>query len=177
MRALVNLGRFREDLYYRLAQATVWVPSLDERREDVPLLVDDVLRRLPESVTAARAINPDALAALRERHYPGNVRELTSTVERIAMLAEGPVITTNDLAFERMLATERAHERPAALDAQGALESFKEARRTVVHEFEHAYLSRLLERTERNLSRAAQLAGLERHNLRELLRKHGLWSA
>lgn len=178
LRAMVNRETFREDLYFRLAQATVWMPPLEERRDDIPLLVEHVLRSLPPDVEAARAIAPDALAALAARAYPGNVRELISTVQRLAMLAGGPAITGADLAFERMLATERGHERIAEGaddDGEGPLPPFKEARRTVVEEFERDYLARLIERTRRNISRAAAVAGLERHNLRELLRKHGLW--
>jgi DNA-binding NtrC family response regulator len=182
LRAMVNRGTFREDLYYRLAQATVWMPSLAERREDIPLLIQHVLGRLPADVRAARAISQEAMEALAGRSYPGNVRELQSTVERLAMLADGPIITLGDLTFERMLAMERSRASSPQMagldsDANSPLEPFKEAKRTLIDEFEKTYLGRLLERTGRNLSRAAALAGLERNNLRDLLKKHGLYAA
>lgn len=189
LRELVNQGRFREDLYYRLAQATVWIPALAERQEDLEELVQHSLAALPETIRAARTICPEALQALRARSYPGNVRELRSTVERLALLAEGRVITEADLSFERMLAAERraGQASPAAQvsgDHPGAgpegrdaapLEPFKDAKRTQIDEFERAYLVRLMQRSRDNLTRAAALAGLERQNLRSLLRKHGLY--
>jgi DNA-binding NtrC family response regulator len=185
LRAMVNKGTFREDLYYRLAQAALWMPSLDERRDDIPLLVQHFLARLPREVPAARSASPEALAMLAARSFPGNVRELRNTVERMALLADGPVVTAADLRFERMLATVRTNTPPAAVspyalaasDEMILNEPFKEAKRTIVDEFEHGYLVQLLERAQRNLTRAALLAGLERHNLRDLLKKHGLYAA
>jgi DNA-binding NtrC family response regulator len=100
------------------------------------------------------------------------------------MMAEGALITPADLAFERLLSGERARVDPApppapAPGAPGAAEAlapFKEAKRTLIDEFEKDYLQRLLARTGGNLSRAAALAGIERHYLRDLFRKHGLRS-
>ncbi len=112
------------------------------------------------------------------------MRELKSTVERAAMMAEGAVITNADLAFERMLSGERARA-PSPVSAvppaptapnNNPIAPFKEAKRTLIDEFEKDYLSRLLQRTGNNLSRAAALAGIERHYLRDLFRKHGLRS-
>mgnify|MGYP002147621017 CR=1 FL=1 len=194
LRAMVNKGTFREDLYYRLAQVTVVMPSLSERQTDIPLLVRHILSRLPNDLPAARDITDEAMAMLRARPFPGNIRELHSTVERLAHLASGPAITAADLAFERMLATARGGEAPGSeppaasarslrgietelevASRSGALEPFKEAKRTCIDEFEKTYLEHLLERTANNISQAAALAGLERHSLRELLRKHGLY--
>jgi len=189
LRQMINQGRFREDLYYRLAQARVTIPPLKERADDIPLLVYHFLQRLPASTQGARAISQEALAELVRREYAGNVRELKSTVERAAMMAEGAVITSADLAFERMLSGERTRaaagpevpvtgERPNATPANPSapLQPFKEAKRTLIDEFEKDYLQRLLHRTGDNLSRAAALAGIERHYLRDLFRKHGLRS-
>src|SRR5262249_46161944 len=89
LRELVNRGAFREDLYFRLAQARVRMPSLREHPEDIKPLVQHFLSTLPLDVQAARAITKDALDAIAQRNFPGNVRELRSTVERVAMLAEG----------------------------------------------------------------------------------------
>lgn len=188
--AMVNNGTFREDLFYRLAGSTVRIPPLRERPQDVPLLVQHFLAQLARSKQPiARSIAPDALAELGTRDYRGNVRELKATVERLAKLADGPVISSDDLRFDRMLAVERA--RNTAMQPDGPdeppepqqvapaphvpLEPFKDAKRTAIDDFERRYLQRLLERSGRNLSKAAALAGLERHNLRELLRKHGLY--
>jgi len=189
IRAMVNDGTFREDLYYRLAQARIRLPSLQERREDIKPLVQHFLTQIPWDVTAARAIEHDALAAMASRAFPGNIRELKATVERAAMIAEGATITTADLAFDRLLAAERGRAAPAtsAIPAQrgpsalppppsadGPIEKFKEAKRTLIDEFEKDYLARFLARAGTNVSRAASLAGIERQSLRDLLKRHGL---
>ncbi len=187
LRMMINAAKFREDLYYRLAQARVSIPPLRDRRDDISVLVYHFLQKLPANTQGARAIGPEALQELSRREFPGNVRELKSTVERAAMMAEGAVITNADLAFERMLTGERERtpttagvtatippSGPGAL--AGPLTPFKEAKRTLIDEFERGYLQRLLARTGNNLSRAASLAGIERHYLRDLFRKHGLRS-
>ena len=176
-RAMINQGTFREDLYYRLAQARVSIPPLREHLDDVPILVQHFLRRLPTDAPGARAISPDALEDLKRRDWPGNVRELRSTVERAAATAASDVITPTDLAFERMLAGHHTAPRVdagATIPPDAPLTPFKEAKRTLIDEFERDYLARLLSRTGNNLSRAAAVAGVERHHLRDLLRKHGL---
>jgi DNA-binding NtrC family response regulator len=163
------------------------MPSLRERPEDIKPLVQHFLSTLPSDVQAARAITKDALDAIAQRSFPGNVRELRSTVERVAMLAEGPTIAEQDLAFERLIAADRSaqssrtsgelggdDDAPASEDPSAPLEPFKEAKRTVIDEFERAYLSRLLARSGTNISRAAALAGIERQSLRDLLKRHGL---
>jgi len=153
----------------------VRIPPLSERHEDVKPLVQHFLSKLPWDVKAARAIEPDALDAIAARTFAGNVRELRAVVERAAMVAEGAAITTEDLAFERMLAGERSRGAAAAVAAvDGPLEPFKEAKRTLIDEFEKAYLARLLARAGTNVSRAASLAGIERQSLRDLLKRHGL---
>ena len=186
LRTMINQGKFREDLYYRLAQARVTIPPLRDRPEDIPLLVYHFLQRMP-GTQGARAISPESLGELQRREYAGNVRELKSTVERAAMMAEGAVITNADRAFERMLSGERARApSPASAppsvgtastpNLNDPIAPFKEAKRTLIDEFEKDYLQRLLQRTGNNLSRAAALAGIERHYLRDLFRKHGLRS-
>ncbi len=178
LRQMINQVRFREDLYYRLAQARVAIAPLRERADDIPMLVYHFLQQLPAVTQCARAIAPEALQELQRREWPGNVRELKSTVERAAMMAEGAVISNADLAFERMLTGERSRApSPAGTVAPDApLTPFKEAKRSLIDEFEKDYLQRLLHRTGDNLSRAAALAGIERHYLRDLFRKHGLRS-
>jgi DNA-binding NtrC family response regulator len=93
-------------------------------------------------------------------------------------MAAGSVITLADLAFERMLAghRERADDAPSSPQSSDAsdIPRFKEAKRTVVEEFEREYLERLLAKTGGNLARASRLASLERHHLRDLARKYGL---
>ncbi len=166
LRAAVNQGRFREDLYVRVAQARAALPPLEERREDIPMLALHFVASLPKDARAARRIAPEALEELERRAYRSNVRELRAVVERAAMIAEGTSISTADLAFEHVLS--------AQAEKTSEVAAFKEAKRSVVDEFERSYLEALLARTGDNLSRASIVSGVERHHLRELLRKHGL---
>ncbi len=170
LRAAVNQGRFREDLYVRIAQARAAIPALAERPEDVSMLALHFVQALPQEVHAARRIAPEAMEELARREYRGDVRELRAVVERAAMIATGATITAADLAFERVLSTR--HDKAGG----GEVEAFKEAKRSVVDDFERRYLEALLRRVGDNLSRASIVSGVERHHLRELLRKHGLRS-
>ncbi len=178
LRAMVNKGTFREDLYFRLAQARVEIPALEAHREDIPLLVYHFLQSLPPSAQAARQIDREALEQLMGRSYPGNVRELKATVERAALMADGPTVRLADLTFERLLT---GHQKDAPLERglgdsedEASLVPYKEARRSLLDDFEHDYLQRLMTRCRENLARAADRAGVERHYLRKLLHKHGL---
>ena len=179
LRRMVNQGQFRDDLYYRLAQARIVLPSLSERREDIEILINEFLRRLPRNMPCARSISQEALFELVARQYPGNVRELKNTVERAAYMCDGPVIRPQDLAFDRLLERGGGRE-PAERDptppvsADGLVPEFKGAKRTAVDDFEQAYLARLMTKTGGNITTAASLAGIERHYLRSLLKKHGL---
>jgi DNA-binding NtrC family response regulator len=170
LRRMVNQGQFRDDLYYRLAQTRLILPSLLERREDIELLAAEFLRRLPRDASCARSLSREAMAELAKREYPGNVRELKNVVERAAYMCDGPVIRPHDLAFERML--ERRRE-PQGDDVEEVPE-FKGAKRTAVDDFEHDYLQRIMAKTNGNIAMAAARAGIERHYLRSLLKKHGL---
>jgi DNA-binding NtrC family response regulator len=165
LRAAVNQGRFREDLYTRIAQARAALPSLAERPEDVPMLALHFVNALPADVHAARRIAPEAMEELQRREYRSNVRELRAVVERAAMIAAGQTISAADLAFERVLSSQ--HDKAAEV-------GFKDAKRSVVDEFERRYLEALLTRVGDNLTQASIASGVERHHLRDLMRKHGL---
>jgi DNA-binding NtrC family response regulator len=172
LRERVNGATFDEDLYLRLAQARVVLTPLRDRPEDVPSLVQHFLKSMPAGVEGARTIARDALEELAHREWGGNVRELKSVVERASLLSRGPTMTRDDLAFERLLAVERERSSPAPLVD---IEPFKDAKRTLIDEFERDYLKALLLRTGDNLSRASAISGVERHHLRNLFRKHALW--
>jgi DNA-binding NtrC family response regulator len=171
LRRMVNQGQFRDDLYYRLAQTRLVLPSLLERREDIEVLAAEFLRRLPRNAACARSLSREAMAELGKREYPGNIRELKNVVERAAYMCDGPVIRPQDLAFERLL--ERGRE-PQPMDTDAEVPEFKGAKRTAVDDFEHDYLQRIMAKTNGNIAMAAARAGIERHYLRTLLKKHGL---
>lgn len=175
LRQMVEEGRFREDLYFRLSVIHVALPALRHRREDIPLLIQAFLedlaeRRGTEPVTLA----PDAMEALMLYDWPGNVRELKNIIERAASLADAPVLSARDLIFSSPLGKSRSPVHPNLLNPQLMGLSFKEAKARILEDFEAQYLKALVERHEGNVSRAAQEAGLTRFHLRELLKKYSI---
>jgi transcriptional regulator with GAF, ATPase, and Fis domain len=181
LRAMVNAGTFREDLYFRLSVIHVELPPLRERREDIAPLAEVFLREIGGRRGMAMAFAPDVLQSLTGHSFPGNVRELKNVVERAASLSEGAVVTRKELVFNRDGAppprsgsTDGGAVPPVEL--QPGLD-FKEAKQRVVDSFELSYLKALLERHEGNITRSAQEAGLTRYHLRELLKRHGLANA
>jgi DNA-binding NtrC family response regulator len=160
LRAEVNAGRFRPDLYYRLAVLKVDLPPLRERTEDLPLLVSTLLGRMEATVEErARLTAPEFLEQLRWGAWPGNVRELRNYLER-ARVVEG----------ELSPPPARDSSAPPAVDPTLP---YAEARRRALAAFERAYASALLER-HGSVAAAARAAGITRVYLHRLLRRHGV---
>ena len=89
LKRMVELGQFREDLYYRINVLNVVVPPLRERRDDIPLLVDNFMKKNAERLgRKAKNISPEAMGSLMNYHWPGNVRELENCIERAIILCE-----------------------------------------------------------------------------------------
>jgi transcriptional regulator with GAF, ATPase, and Fis domain len=154
----VNKGRFREDLYFRLAVMSVRLPSLRERLDDLPLLIRGFLGSLgvPEQI---RLFPPQILAELSTYDWPGNVRELRNYVERTVVLEEP------------LMALRRQQPAGAGSDPQMP---FKIAKDAVVDAFERNYVTALLDGAAGNVSRAARSGGMDRMYLHRLIQKHGL---
>jgi PAS domain S-box-containing protein len=114
LRAAMKAGQFREDLFYRLHVIPVVVPPLRERKEDIPLLVDHILRRLRKrGLDRVRAVSPEAMRCLIDYPWPGNVRELENVLERGAVCSRGAVLSSSDLSEEvREHFLPRREERP-----------------------------------------------------------------
>ncbi|MFO0713772.1 MAG: sigma 54-interacting transcriptional regulator [Sandaracinus sp.] len=176
LRAEVNAQRFRLDLYYRLAVVRLGVPSLRERLDDLPALVELFAKESHASAQdLARLLDPSFLEPLTRHDWPGNVRELRNVVDATLAMGEPPVLSSD-------LSTSTPPPAPSSQPSFGpvlslgpALEQpYKEARQLVLHEFEKAYLPRLLERANGNVSQAARDADMDRSHLWELLRRHGL---
>ena len=155
----VDEGRFREDLYYRLAVIKLAVPPLRERREDIPLLAQRFAHEL-----GLEDLPGEVLMALSDRTWPGNVRELRNAIQVYAALGALP---------------ETNRSRPAtlhlALDDMVDLERpYADLKEELVDRFTRRYLERLLAHTGGNQTAAARLAGLDRTYLGRLVQKHGL---
>jgi two-component system response regulator GlrR len=151
-------GEFREDLYYRLNVVKLYIPTLAERREDIPLLANHFLSRLAERYRKGRlALAPEAMQLLVSAPWPGNVRQLLNVIEQAVALAPTEVIPESLVR--------------QALDAgDTTLTPLDEARRA----FERDYLVRILKITGGNVTKAARLAGRNRTEFYRLLERHSL---
>ena len=177
----VAAGRFRQDLYYRLAVVRVRLPSLRKRREDIPVLARHFLLQsgCPDP---DRVLTPPILQTLLTRRWPGNVRELRNVVERAVVLADGDELAISRSGMEAppTSASESAPSVPdrrwlgPVLPAGFLALPYKVAKENLLLQFEALFLGRLIKKHGGNLSHMAQEAGIDRQLIRKLLRKHGL---
>jgi len=179
----IAAGQFREDLYYRLNVFPIALPSLRNRKEDVPLLAQhflDVART--RSTEGPRSISPETMRALLAYDYPGNVRELENIIERAVAVAESDLVERHDLPSEALGNAEVAGDaalRPVmtAIWSEGILAgtlSYRAALEQAQGAASAAFLEHLLAHTAGNVSLAAEQAGLARESLHRLLRRHGI---
>ena len=163
--AEVEAGRFRSDLYFRLNVFPIVLPSLRERPEDVPLLAQTFLDRLGREMgRPSRRLSQSAAAALSRYPWPGNVRELKNLVERLLILHQD-----QDLDLEHLPVDVRHPEATTA--TVGPLVPYGEAKQAAVKQFDHAYLTSLMQESGGNVSEAARRAEIDRGTLTRLLRK------
>ena len=166
--AEVAAGRFRPDLLYRLAVVRVALPPLRTRREDIALLVRELLRRRGLVDEAASGTGLDRLLA---HGWPGNVRELRNVIDRAVALAPGARRFS-----ELVIRIDPSALSPGASDGLGVRSDlpWAEAKAAVLHALERRYLADVLARTGGNLSAASRESGIDRKQLRAMARKHGL---
>lgn len=175
---MVEGGRFRGDLYFRLAVIQIALPSLRDRREDLALIVDEFFRRygpdLEETGAKGRRLGSGALAQLQKYAFPGNIRELMNILRRAAVFAQSDEITISDLPPEVAERKDKASPRSQsqAVLLPDASMPFKDAKAKVLDAFERQYLQDLLTRHRQNISRAAREAGIDRRHLYRLLDKY-----
>jgi two-component system response regulator GlrR len=149
-------GRFREDLYYRLNVIKLRLPTLEQRREDIPLLAEHFLSRF-RADGVARGFSPEAMECLVAASWPGNVRQLANVVQHCTVLCRSRLIPRS-LVEQALQGKSDTHL------------SFAEAR----ERFEYEYLSRLLQTTGGNVAQAARLADRNRSEFYKLLKRHGI---
>lgn len=162
-------GRFRRDLYYRLAVVHLRLPPLRERPEDLRPLVDRWLHQLHEINPQVTDFSPEAWKCLRQHAWPGNVRELRNVIERGLSLARGPLIGVQDLPPEIARHTSIPN---TAVDV--VEEPVASSPRPDRQSAERDYFTRLMQEHQGNVTKAAQQAGLSRQGLHRLLKKHGI---
>ena len=158
LQELMTEGRFREDLYYRLNVVNIRLPTLDDRREDIPLLAAHFLRSIAQEADQERKVYaPEAVEMLVTAEWPGNIRQLYNVVRQNVALSRSPVISAE--LVQQSLG-----------EHAGKLASFSDAR----DEFTRNYLSQILQITMGNVSQAARLAKRNRTDFYKLLSRHDL---
>ncbi len=169
LRADVNRGKFRLDLYYRLAVVCVKVPPLRERVDDIPLLVEHFLQKRGTDRKAGELVDSETWVRLKAHPWPGNVRELRNIIE--AWLVMNDTIRPAPLAPPAI--SPEGESARSLLDEVVQL-PYKQARARIVQEFEAHYLQKLIKKTGGNVAKAARQAQIDRSYLFMLLRRHDL---
>jgi DNA-binding NtrC family response regulator len=159
LRAAVAAGTFREDLYFRLGAFVITVPPLRDRREDIPLLVHDFVRRAAQRVKKdVRAVSADAMTALMNYSWPGNVRELEHAIERAVIVARGETIRPRELPPE-------VSQKPRPRASDDSLD---------LHQQERVLIERALERFRGNRKQAAGALKIGTATLWRKMKQYGL---
>ncbi|MFO0891434.1 MAG: sigma-54 dependent transcriptional regulator [Isosphaeraceae bacterium] len=183
LEAMVADGRFRPDLYYRLKVFTISLPRLRDRREDLPILVEYLVKSLNRAMgKQVRAVAPEVMAVLTAHDWPGNVRELQAVLKSALVHAAGELLTADCLPAELRPGGNAAR---IALAGEEALDIVRLARELIrsgesglyeklIARVDRAVLSEVLRQTRGNQVRASELLGISRNTLRSKLRASGL---
>jgi transcriptional regulator with PAS, ATPase and Fis domain len=165
---LVKEEKFRDDLFYRLNVVRITLPSLVERREDIPMLVQHFLQKCAVGEThAVRGVLPETMELLMQYRWPGNVRELENAIERAVSLSHGPLLTPEDLPASLHRTELSAKETGRATDHndEGSLS---------LEEVEKRHLVRVLKETKGNKVKASKILGIDRRTLYRMADRFGL---
>ena len=171
----IKKGEFREDLFYRLNVVTINMPSLEEMREDIPLLIHHYFSQFKERYKRPDlSIPAEVMHYLSERKWPGNVRELRNSVKRFVLLAADGDVRLADIDISEK---DLQKNRSQLCYADFSRLSYNDAKAEVVKQFSLEYLSNLLGKHRGNVTSASAACGLERQSLQRLMRRFGLSSA
>ena len=166
----IEAGNFRADLFWRLNVVPIHVPKLSDRLEDIPLLVDALMKLLVIRGLHPKEFNPDAYQALMEHHWPGNVRELRNFVERLAIMCQDATIS----AAQVRLFLNSGHN-TSAIGSVASIDPFLSANyKTAKRLFEKEYLQQKLLQNGNNISKTAEQVGLERSHLHKKLKSFAI---
>jgi len=172
LKKMVKDSSFREDLFYRLNVVPVHIPPLRERKEDIPLFIENFLS-IRGKGSKVRSFSPEAMNLMMEYNWPGNVRELENLVERLAVTVADESVLPNHLPNEF-----RKDEVRLSAEVPRSSDKLKEAKRDLrakaVEELEKLFVSSALERNNGNVSRTALEVKMKRQNFHSLMRKHGI---
>jgi len=168
LQAEIKSGQFREDLFFRLNVIPIFVPPLRERQEDIPLLADHFMAEFAQEYgRRLKRLDAGAIRTLQRYAWPGNVRELRNVIERLMIMVPGDAITTSDLSFLDV---------PLVAPVAGAAAGSPE--RMTLHEardqFERDLILKTLAQQQGNMSRTAEVLGVERSNLYRKMKAFGI---
>ena len=177
MQKAVAEGRFREDLFYRLHVVPIHVPSLQERREDIPVLAEHFLRQFQLVLLGTEEpvhleFSPESLAKLQQFSWPGNIRQFRNVIQRIVVFAEGPVILPEDV--EAALSDERRDEAKHQIQSTGLEKFFHLPLGEARDQFERKYILQKLNDSDYNISQAATAMGIYPSNLHGKMKRFGI---
>jgi transcriptional regulator with PAS, ATPase and Fis domain len=165
---MVQAGRFREDLYYRINVVPIALPPLRERPGDIAILIDHYLRLYcAANNVPLRRIDPEVLEVLEQDEWPGNVRELENLIQRLVLMADGPTIKMRHLP-QRILVNSTASQESILIPEEGI--DFDEE----MERIEAAYVRAALRRTDGKKTAAAELLHINPQKMKYLCRKHNL---
>ena len=172
LKAAVEAGEFREDLFYRLHVVSIKLPPLKERKEDIPLLVSHFMEKHKNDVKGRRLeISEKALQALEDYQWPGNVRELENCILRAMLFTRSTRIELEDLPPE-VRGEERELFRPIPRDSEELKRMKWQLKRKAEDELERVFLREALKKNRGNISKTALDVGMDRRQLQNLIRKH-----
>lgn len=171
LKTLVEEGKFRDDLYYRLNIVTIYIPALRERKEDIPLLLEYLLRKINRDLHKKIAgVSRDMMDVFMEYHWPGNVRELENLLVRAAVVSKGQVLGTEDfpdlLGREKGEGVRRAAGPGAAADQETGFET--------LDDIEEKHIRRVIARVGKNKGEICDVLGISRPTLERKLEKYGI---
>jgi DNA-binding NtrC family response regulator len=174
LQTLVDNGRFREDLFYRIYVLPINIPPLRERKDDIPKLAYHFLRKFSKEMgRRIQGFSDGALDAMIHYDWPGNVRQLKNVVERLVIMCDDDVLSYSHLSSNLQMGARKHHGTiPETLD------ELKAVKQIIIDEsygpIEKAFLSKALERAHWNITRAAKQVGMQRSNFSSLMKKHRL---
>jgi two-component system, NtrC family, response regulator AtoC len=186
LEAMIEQGKFREDLYYRLKVVEIRVPPVRERREDVPLMVQHFIAEACNRFSAPqKQLTHEAMRACVEAPWKGNARSLKAAIEQAVILSPGAEITAEDLfagsepegdhaSTPSSPAASASNHAPAASDNGESAMTFREAKEKFVGDWERDFFVRALRATGGNISRAAERTGMYRQSFQQKMRELGI---
>ncbi len=170
LEALVQEGRFREDLYWRLNVFPIKIPPLRQRKEDIPVLVQHFIEKYSAEVGRGPfRVTAEAMKLLMEHDWPGNVRELENTIHRAMLLSTNGTITEKEIGLAGP-----EPDRRVPRTAEELKQAKRALRKLAEEELERAFVLQALEEADWNVSRAAKMVGMQRPNFHALMRKYGI---